>query len=55
MKNRRFGLNCRIPCHSNSLRSRNMCRHVYTQALLKMTGADDYYSLGGAFDRQIGR
>ena len=43
MKNRRFGLNC----------SRNMCRHVYTQALLKMTGADDYYSLGGAFDRQI--
>ena len=51
MKNRRFGLNCRIPCHSNSLRSRNMCRHVYTQALLKMTGADDYYSLGGAFDK----
>ena len=22
MKNCRFGLNCRIPCHSNSLRSR---------------------------------
>ena len=52
MKNRRFG---RIPCHSNSLRSRNMCRHVYTQGLLEMTGADDYYSLGGAFDRQIRR
>ena len=52
MKNRRFGLNCRIPCHSNSLRSRNMCWHVYTQALLKMTGADDHCSLGGAFDRK---
>ena len=55
MKNRRFGLNCRIPCHSNSLRSRNMCWHVYTQALLKMTGADEHCSLGGAFDRQIRR
>jgi len=27
-----------------------MCWHVYTQALLKTTGADDDCSLGGAFD-----
>ena len=34
-----------------------MCWHVYTQvqALLKMTGADNDYYLGGAFDRQIRR
>ena len=32
-----------------------MCWHVYTQALLKMTGANDHCSLGGAFDRQIRR
>ena len=30
-----------------------MCWHVYTQALLQMTGADDDFSLGGAFERQI--
>ena len=53
MKNRRFGLNCRIPCHSNSLRSWNMCWHVYTQALSKMTGADVHCSLGGA-DNKVG-
>ena len=29
------------------------CWHVYTQALLKMTGADNGCSSGGAFDRQI--
>ena len=29
-----------------------MCWDVYTQALLKTTGADDDCSLGGAFDRQ---
>ena len=32
-----------------------MCWHVKTQALLKMTGADDDCSSGGAFDRQIRR
>ena len=31
--------------------SRDMCWHVYTQALLKTTGADDDCSLGEAFDR----
>ena len=32
-----------------------MCWHVYTQALLKMTGADNDCYLGGVFDRQIRR
>ena len=32
-----------------------MSWHVYTQALLKTTGADDDCSLGSAFDRQIRR
>ena len=32
-----------------------MCWHVYIQALLKMTGAYDDSSLGGAFDGQIQR
>ena len=32
-----------------------MCRHVFTQVLLETTGADDDYSLGGAFGRQIRR
>ena len=31
-----------------------MCWHVYTQALLKTTGADNDCSLGGAFDRVKG-
>ena len=64
MKNRRFGLILKLCFCSNSSLvktapsykgSRNMCWHVYTQALLKMTGADDHCSLGGAFDRQIRR
>ena len=32
-----------------------MCWHVYTQALLKLTGADNNCSLGGEFDRPIRR
>ena len=32
---------------------RQLCWDVYTQALLKMTGANNDCSLGGAFDRQV--